>query len=430
MTNIKTKLANNINYEVNVCKYDEHNIKKNGRPSYIIEVLKMFMRFQVLSIKANTQYFCLSSVSLAEFLGCTRRTITNQIKKLKDLNLIKVIFKNKINNKQQYVSNFYTCDLNASNEYIISCTGENFLKNIDVEVCSQYLNLIKEHNIQKFLNKLPIEERNKQIVQLKREKTRKENRLKKLQKENKYFLDILETVNDYGANNLYLNEGKRRLTNHICSTLNERHEISNRILKIKELFNSKEDIIQFDTNASIYRLSYALGNKKLFEHEDLYKYLFDLCKFEVDDFENFRKYFKELIMPIYMKESTINYVCAKYESMKSWKYINRHHKKSFLTYTHVEEKLNLNLFTIMTTLQKIMHKFFNLNKFYQADIFIHESNLHILLLKKFQDMEIKTINVYDNFYFIKETMTQEQYEQIYDETVLEYLELIERSNLK
>jgi hypothetical protein len=81
MTNIKTKLANNINYEVNVCKYDEYNIKKNGRPSYIIEVLKMFMRFQVLSIKANTQYFCLSSVSLAEFLGCTRRTITNQIKK-------------------------------------------------------------------------------------------------------------------------------------------------------------------------------------------------------------------------------------------------------------------------------------------------------------------------------------------------------------
>ena len=62
-----------------------------------------------------------------------------------------------------------------------------------------------------------------------------------------------------------------------------------------------------------------------------------------------------------------------------------------------------------------MHKVFNLEKFYQADIFIHESNLHIIMLKLFKDRGIETINVYDGFYFVEGTMNQELYDSIYDE---------------
>ena len=74
-----------------------------------------------------------------------------------------------------------------------------------------------------------------------------------------------------------------------------------------------------------------------------------------------------------------------------------------------------------------MHKVFNLEDFYKADIFIHESNLHILMLNKFKNLGIKTIDVYDGFYFIEGTMTQELYDKIYDEATNELLEDYKKS---
>ena len=59
-------------------------------------------------------------------------------------------------------------------------------------------------------------------------------------------------------------------------------------------------------------------------------------------------------------------------------------------------------------------KVLNLDKFYKADIFIYESNLHILMLKLLKDLNIQTINVYDGFYFIKDSLTKEQYDEIYN----------------
>ena len=61
-----------------------------------------------------------------------------------------------------------------------------------------------------------------------------------------------------------------------------------------------------------------------------------------------------------------------------------------------------------------MHKVLNLDKFYKADIFIYESNLHILMLKLLKDLNIQTINVYDGFYFVKDSLTKEQYDEIYN----------------
>ena len=71
------------------------------------------------------------------------------------------------------------------------------------------------------------------------------------------------------------------------------------------------------------------------------------------------------------------------------------------------------IYDILSTVRDAMHRVFNLDKFYRADIFIFESNLHILMLKLFKDMGIKTINVYDGFYFVKGTMTKEIYNNVY-----------------
>ena len=79
------------------------------------------------------------------------------------------------------------------------------------------------------------------------------------------------------------------------------------------------------------------------------------------------------------------------------------------------------IYDIFNIVKDAMHEVFGLKKFYKANIFIYESNLHILMLKKFKDMGIKTINVYDGFYFIEGTMNQDLYNQIYREATEELL---------
>ena len=224
----------------------------------------------------------------------------------------------------------------------------------------------------------------------------------------------------------YLDEERKRLTNAICCTKNpEKHpEDGNRYRLLREYFKVDNDTFEeFDTNASIYRLSYALGNKKLLSHDiDVYEMIYNDCNFSIPWSKDVRNIFKQLLMPIYMREWSIAFKCLMYDKWSRWTtFYFESTKKEYEFYKQFEDLLHLPLREILDRVCAAMHRAFNLDKFYMAQIFIHESNLHILMLKKFFDLGIKTINVYDGFYFINGTMTQELYDKIYDEATMELL---------
>ena len=58
-------------------------------------------------------------------------------------------------------------------------------------------------------------------------------------------------------------------------------------------------------------------------------------------------------------------------------------------------------------------------EFLEEEIFIYESNLHLLILDYCKEHNIPAVNVYDGFYFIKGTITQSQYQKLYDQMTLQ-----------
>ena len=90
-------------------------------------------------------------------------------------------------------------------------------------------------------------------------------------------------------------------------------------------------------------------------------------------------------------------------------------------YRKVEDFFGMKLVDILETVKRAMHEVLNVDTFYQAEIFIHESNLHILLLEKFKERGIIASNVYDGFYVPKGVITEDEYYRLYDEATLELL---------
>ena len=154
----------------------------------------------------------------------------------------------------------------------------------------------------------------------------------------------------------------------------------------------------------------------------MYKLIFDACNFNLEWTKEFRYNFKYILMPIYMRESSIKFRSLTYESKKDWKWFSsKSEEKELKFYKYLEQELDMPIYDILVIIKDAMHKIFNLDKFYRADIFIYESNLHILMLKIFKDMGIKTINVYDGFYFIRGTMTPELYNKVYEQATNQLL---------
>jgi hypothetical protein len=349
---------------------------------------------------------------------------------MKDLGLISITDKTKYttNSNSKWYSNLYSVNQEALNNFILEKTGYDVLDNFDIESHSYYdfMTLIKTDYNERRLSEMTEEERKQEIKKIKKKEKSDKKKLDKLKLDNKYYLDLLESINNNKIPMSYLNENRKRLTNSLCVTRNPEtpgHEDDTVRIKMLSSFFGNNNIIEFDTNGSIYRLSYALGNKELANHTiDIYKLVFDECNFDVEWTEDLRKHFKKLLMPIYMKESSIEYTCSEFKRQSRWKYfISATIEKQFLFYKYFVDTFNMDLKDNLITVRNAMHKVFNLKSFYRADIFIHESNLHILMLKMFKDMGIDTIDVYDGFYFIKDTMTQELYNEIYDKATLELL---------
>lgn len=260
----------------------------------------------------------------------------------------------------------------------------------------------------------------------------------------------------------YLKEGKLRLYHEICSTVNPEHtekfvensyyrSSTSRIKMLESLMKTDyNNLVEYDTNGSIYRLTYNMNNNTLLKHDvDIYELIWNNCKFtpfkELEDVIDIRNDFKKILMPIYMRPYSIankayNLACLYYKKYTidknnkiidnpDWLYVEQSDKDLFDLY----EKLFILTKTrnnrrsyerFLITIRDAMIKTFNITDTnikdtYRSDIFIHESNLHILIREKFLEKGIKCVNVYDGFYFNKNDVTITDFYKIYDESVQE-----------
>ena len=373
------------------------------KPSKFINVLQLILAYSVSCTEEN---IILNQLTFASFLDISHRTVARHFSKAKELGYIKIIGSVRIYNKHtknNWLSNIYEVNNEKINEYIKSEVGADLLNDIDnlINLYHEYMNFIK--NPTNLEDKLIIDKKS-------------QNKIDILKKENVYYIKLLDKVNNNVIPLKYLNQDKKRLVSNLCSTRNQSHDPNNTRIKIlKNYFKTESDIIEYDTNASIYRLSYALGHGYCAPLDmDMYEVIFKECNFDLEWNDELRSIFKKILMPIYMRESSLKYRCLQYNSQKSWKYIfNKTDREQYNSYIWLEERLQRPIWNILDTIRNSMHKVLGLNKFYKADIFIYESNLHILMLKLLKDLNVQTLNVYDGFYFVKGTLSREEYNEIY-----------------
>ena len=400
------------------------------KPDKIIDVFKLILVYSYCTTKHSND-IVMNQKSFAEFLDISNRTIVRHFNLAKELGFIEVTSKHYIYNgkqKSKWLANVYDVDLPKLNKYIYDKTGYDMLNNIEKEIPLYYkfMKYCKHVKKEKLLASMTPQEQIEYEEKEAKKEQKRSNQLTKLKEQNKYFIDLLKEVNNDIIPNYYLEDNKKRLVNVLCSTKNPENSDDMNRLNILTKFFGTSDIVEFDTNASIYRLSYALGHGECADPNiDMYKLIFDKCNFKLPWNKTIRVNFKHLLMPIYMRESTIKYKSLVYEKRKNreW-FTDKKEEEIYVFYQYLERKLKMPIYDIFIIVKDAMHEVFGLKKFYKADIFIYESNLHILMLKKFKDLGIKTINVYDGFYFINGTMNQELYNKIYNDSVTELLNLL------
>lgn len=256
-------------------------------------------------------------------------------------------------------------------------------------------------------------------------KLAKEEKAKAYLEKNLWTVEIMEKINEKRPERLkssYLAEGKLRENNYLCHTLNPEKEHQMKLLAtdlnyrynvLTEFFGT-EDFIECDTNASIYRLSYNLNHKELLSHDiDIYNEFWKLAGFKAEMTPKFREHLKVLCMPIFMSNATKNGYNATLV-LKDPMTLSRSEDNRRLILKELSEVLGLDARTILDNLAAAMYKFIGTDSFLQEEIFIYESNLHLIILDYCHDNDIQAINVYDGFYFKKEDMTQTKYHEIYD----------------
>ena len=419
---------------------DIYNFGKRGPGNKLPDVVKFILVYSC-NVSTEDGTMALNQNAIAKFFNMTGRNMHRYFTILKDAEFITIVDKVRIQsaraNNKPWFSNIYSVDQEAMNNYLIKVRNEDVLANIEKEskLYYDFLDLVyTDYAKYTQSSEEELTDIEKKVIErkVKRKVNREKKQLDNLKSSNSKYLEMLEKINNESTINMnYLNENKKRLTNAICGTKNpEKHPLNKeRVKMLHDYFETDKNIVEFDTNASIYRLSYALGNECVASHSvDIYELIFNECDFDIEWTKELREQFKQLLMPIYMREWSINYKNIEFNKQSHWKYfLSKSAEKLYLFYKNFVTMLHRSLKDILTTICNAMHKVFNLEDFYKADIFIHESNLHILMINKFKNLGIKTIDVYDGFYFIEGTMTQELYDKIYDEATNELLDDYKKS---
>ena len=407
--------------------------KIKGRKPFKVAFLSFMMRVQTFS-EVNQKRkpgFSVTIPAVSFWFGgrMSGITVRRYYKFFEDYDIMKVVCKYSFKDSQ-HLCNLYRIDFEKAYEWLKDYAGVTHV-DLDISKMYEFFDAAKKYNtsnkIKEVLEVMTEEEKAEFFEEESKKEEKEKKKANKFKKDNAEFLKILASLNGYGLELRYLNDGSKRLNSRICSTKNEKHIDSTRISEIQKLWNTDKNIVEFDTNASIYRLSYLLGHQTLCSHDvDIYEEIFKMCGFSCDNWSETRSDFKKLFMPIYMRESSIRWTSDNYDFMKNWTYFVDYRKKDQTDfYRNLLAKLHCdNLYEVMDRVRNAMKDYLNMNRFERANIFIHESNLHILMLKRFQDLGLKVINVYDGFYFEEGKMTQNLFDSVYDECSIELLNIM------
>lgn len=256
-------------------------------------------------------------------------------------------------------------------------------------------------------------------------KLAKEEKAKAYLEQNLWTKEMMNKINTTRPELLkstYLADGKLRESNRLCATLNPEKEHEMRLLAtdlnyrynvLTDFFRTNK-FIEADTNGSIYRLSYNLNHDELLSHDvDIYAEFWKLAGFKIKMTKTFREHLKVLCMPIFMSNGAKNGYNALLTLKDDVQLTKSEHNRK-LVLNQLSEALHLDARTILDRLTEAMYKFIGTDQFLEAEIFIHESNLHLLILNYCLEHNIQTINVYDGFYFKATDMTNDKYHDIYD----------------
>lgn len=424
--------------------------------------------------------FSIPQTVIADYFHCSRKTANQWYGKLRDLGFLKyarrenagksVYYKDKNGTKQSYnipkykkirvgepdeikFLNIYTLDQNGLNQYMIDHVELDIINNINQykNVFNRFISFLTDRGQKKVFTDLDIEHLDeKELPEVLNKKDKRT--IKKLLKlrdkinENRYYCDIKKTLDkDFPEFTCrYLEEGCLRLTHEICTTVNPEHtdkinennywrSSKARTDMLKSMLNvNMKDITEYDVNGSIYRLTYNLNHDKLLPFDtDIYEQIWNNCNFNLSwsdkNKEKFRKEFKLILMPIYMKPHSISYTA------NQWEYIHKYyagHPRKYQKLNKVDRlmherfelfttALNIDVKTFLETVRNAMYITLNTKTFIKSDIFTLESNLHILIRRKLLDIGIKCVNVYDGFYVIKDQLTKLEFSKIYDICVQE-----------
>ena len=268
---------------------------------------------------------------------------------------------------------------------------------------------------------------------------KKKEKLNKKYKENIYYVEK-KTILDKLMPEFtcrYLKEGSLRLTHDICNTVNPEH--TEKIDETKYWKNSHirndmlfkmfktADIMEKDVNGSIYRLTYNLYHDTPLDiNVDIYNLIWNNAFGHIKLPKKARNNFKKILMPLYMKEYLSGFKACNYTFIEKYYYGYPRYKKlpdsdkeQFEIYKSFIKLTKCTITEFFDKVKESMHRTLNTNKFIGADIFIHESNLHILMREKFLSRAIRCINIYDGFYFENNIITDTEFYDVYNRSILE-----------
>lgn len=450
--------------------------KKKGMKDFFILLLcySYYNKSKNSSFKYNE--FSLSETVMAKYFNCTSKTIYRWLLKLKDIGCIEnskredageskyytIIDKDGNKIKKSYIVskykkirvgnkdelkfvNVYILDQIKLNDYLINTIELDVLsniksyKNIFVDYIL-FLSTLKTKAIEEIKKTAETKESKVKLSKKEKKQLKREKKIEKKIKENRYYLDkkIEQDKLFPECPSRYLEENSLRLTCPLCNTVNPENTDKINEMNYWRSSHVRNDILtkvlksnafeERDVNGSIYRLTYNLyHNKPLDINADIYSLIWNDAFDIVWPDKSYRKKFKLLLMPIYMKESSTAYRISQHEYIKDYYYTNKEKYKSldkvdrdrFELYEDFINLTKLSLNEFLDRVRQSMHKILNVDKFMGADIFIQESNLHILMRDRFNKLNIKCINIYDGFYFIKDSVSKNTFYKIYEEALNE-----------
>lgn len=269
------------------------------------------------------------------------------------------------------------------------------------------------------------------------------------------FNDVLEMADKYSKDNPelecngWLKEGCLRVSNKACNTPSK---IEDRIKELEKLTNGNlKNLKTFDSNASIVRTAHFLVNDTPESFDtDIYKLLicevannYNCNPYFVEDLSTdlvFRKKFKTSVLPIFMRDYSIEYMaktCStiqtfysdekvrkEYETLENYLYAvyGIEFKSSYIGCHKVITNLIISLTGVCEptyedylyfyqTYKNTLINYCHSDRF-RKEIFVWESVHHVYMIDELTNMGYKVYNIYDEE-LITGDIGKDKYEEIW-----------------